>query len=148
MRLWIVLLIITGLIALWFSTQAITQSWKYIRLNAKAPAQVLKWEVERLSGYQYALAATYSYTVRDQKFTGQTVFSSSPYPNYYAAESDLKLQQGRAFWAWYQKGHPSFSSLYKKFPRKECTNALLTLGVFMYFFFARSFFLHKQEETT
>ena len=135
--LWVALLSVTGLISSWFALQTIREVYKYVRLNTKASAEIVKWEIKAFSASHYALAATYHYTVGEQDFTGYTILTSSYYPNYYAAESQLKAQKNRFFPIWYQKNHPSYSSLQKNFPKKECVNALLTSGIFLYFYFIR-----------
>lgn len=145
LHLWVILLTATGLIACWFVGLAVKESWKYVRLNSRVQAYILKWEIKMLSASNYTLLATYRYSVNDQEYNGQTQFSSPLYLNYYAAENDLKTRKGGTFYAWYQKKHPSFSSLQKDFPKKEFTNALLTLGVFIYFYFSRGL-LERQKE--
>ncbi|HEY2810113.1 MAG TPA: hypothetical protein VGJ00_01820 [Rhabdochlamydiaceae bacterium] len=146
LKFWVILIALTGAIASWFAIQAIVESCKFVRLNEKVPAQIVKWDIKMLSSSRYALATTYRYTVDSKEFTGYTVFTSLCYPNYYAAESDLKTYSGRSFWAWHQRNYPPYSSLQKIFPKKECTNALLTLGVFLYFFLLRGVFSHKLKE--
>src|SRR5689334_9950676 len=137
LKLRIILLSITGLITCWFAFQALREGWTYIRLDTQVPAQRMKWEVKMLSSSHYALFATYRYTVNDREFMGETLFCTPHYPNHYAAELDLKERQVKEIYAWHQKRYPAFSSLQKKFPKKELTNAILTLGVWIYFYFAR-----------
>ena len=130
----IILLAITGAIVCWFAVQALCEGWKYVRLDVQAPAQVVKWEVKMLSSSHYALFATYRYTVNGQEFIGQTLFSTPSYPNHYAAENDIRERQAKEIQVWFQKRHPAFSSLQKKFPKKELTNTILTFGVLIYFY--------------
>jgi hypothetical protein len=145
LRLWLIFLALTGLISCWFVGQAVKEGWKFVRLNTQVRAHIINWEIKMLSSSHYALLAHYSYSIDDQEFTGQTLFSSPNYLNYYAAANDLKARQGAEFWTWYQKNNPSFSSLQKKFPKKEFTNALLTIGVFIYFYFIRGMLERKNE---
>ena len=143
LQLRLVLLSITGLIMCWFAFQVLREGWTYVRLDVQAPAQVLRWEVKKLSSSHYALFATYRYRVNDQEFMGQTLFSTPSYPNHYAAEMDLKDRQAKEIYVWHQKRSPAFSSLQKKFPKKELMNAILTLGVLTYFYFARSLIANR-----
>ena len=137
LQLRIVLLVITGSIACWFISQAVKGSFTYIQLNTQTPAEHLKWEIKMLSASHYKLSANYRYSVDGQEFNGQTTFSSPAYLNYYAAENDLKTKQNNAYTVWFHAKDPTISSLQKRFPKKESTNALLTLGVFIYFYFVR-----------
>ncbi len=130
----IILLAITGGIFCWFAFQTVREGWKYVRLDAQATVSDVKWEVKMLSSSHYALFATYCYMVNGQEFIGQTLFSTPCYPNHYVAENDLKDRLEKKIETWYQKKHPAFSSLQKKFPKKELTNTILTFGVLIYFY--------------
>jgi hypothetical protein len=141
----VVLLSVTGLITCWFAVQAIGEGWTYLRLDRHVPARVQKWDIKMISSSNYALHAAYRYSVNGQEFTGETLLSSPRYPNHYAAEIDLKTRRSEQISVWYQKNHPAFSSLQKRFPRKEFTNAILTFGVFIYFYFARGLLSDKER---
>jgi hypothetical protein len=146
LRLWVILLAITGLITCWFTVLAIGKAWIFFLLDSQVQARVHKWEIKAISSSHYALHATYGYSINGQEFTGQTLFSSPRYPNNYAAASGLKIKQEEDIQAWYQKRNPAFSSLQKKFPKKELTNAILTFGVFVYFYFARGLLTSSRKE--
>lgn len=141
----VVLLSITGLITCWFAVLAIDEGWTYLRLDARVPARVQKWDIKMISSSHYALLARYRYSVNGQEFTGETLLSSPRYPNQYAAEIDLKTRQSEEISVWYQKRHPAFSSLQKRFPKKELINAILTFGVFIYFYFARGLLSDRER---
>jgi hypothetical protein len=136
-RLWVVLLVISGGIVVWFSSIAAGGMWKYFRLNAQVPVKILKWEVQELSSSRFALEAHYRYDVRDVPYEGKTVFESPQFLNRFAAENYMKIHGSKWWQTWYSASRPGYSSLEKKFPKKECSQALLTLGVFVYFFFTR-----------
>jgi hypothetical protein len=146
LKFWIVLLCIAGAISCWFTALAFAKGWTYVRLDTKAAAQVEKWDIKMISSSHYVLHTTYSYVVEGQKFTGDTLLSSPSYPNKYAAEIDLKARKAQAIHVWYQKKNPDFSSLQRLFPKKELLNALLTLGVFFYFYLARGQVLQREME--
>ncbi len=132
------LLVATGLIALYFIVQVLSTGYQYVRLDERTRAQDVVWEVQMRSVSHYVLAAHYTYHVDGQEFRGMTRFTTPFYFNYHAAEREIRARQAEKFSVWYQKKHPSFSSLQKKFPKKECIYALLTCGVFVYFYLARS----------
>lgn len=137
-KLWLGLLIVSGAIALWFSGIATVQVWQYARLNAQTPATVLSWGVRDLSSSRYAIEADYRYEVKGTSHRGKTVFKHPQFLNRYAAENHAKTMEGKRWHAWYVERNPAHSSLERKFPQKECLHALLTVGVFAYFYFSRS----------
>lgn len=144
LQFWVVLLVVSGLITCWFAGQVGMRGYRYIKLNAQASVEVLKWDVKMVSTSHYALHAVYRYVVDDREFISETVFSSPSYPNQFAATLDLKSWQSKEFKGWYQKNNPTFSSLEKKFPKKELINLGVAFGVFLYFYFAKSLLSNKR----
>lgn len=143
---WVILLSVGGVISCWFTAIALAKMCTYVRLDTKGAVQVDKWDIKMLPSSRYVLHATYSYVVDGQKFTGDTLLSSLSYPNRYAAEIDLKARKAQVVYVWYQKKNPGFSSLQRSFPKKELLNAILTLGVFCYFYLARGQVLQREKE--
>ena len=147
LRIRLILLIVTGLISLWFFGNALLESWKWMGFTAQSLAEVVKWEVKELSSSHYVLVAHYHYQVDGKQFSGKTQFSSPFYLNYYAAQSGLKAQQAKPVYAWYRKSRPALSTLEKRFPKKEFTYALLTAGVLVYFYFIRTLLIGQEKVT-
>jgi hypothetical protein len=137
-QLWIVLLVVSGGIALWFSGIAASAFWQFLKLNASVPANVLAWEIKDISSSKFAPQAEFEYEIGGVTYSGKTIFSSPQFLNRFAAENQIKVLQTQRWRAWYQESSPSVSSLEKEFPRREFLQALLTVGVFAYFYFARS----------
>ncbi|MBS0604762.1 MAG: hypothetical protein JSS60_06975 [Verrucomicrobia bacterium] len=136
-RLWVVLLVISGGIALWFTGVAMAGSWKFIRLNAHTPASITNLQVRDLSSSRFAIEADYRFEVSGNTYTGKTIFENPQFMNRFAAENYVKLLGARRWDTWYREGNPDISSLEREFPQKPCLQALLTVGVFAYFYFAR-----------
>src|ERR1700722_3610589 len=140
-RLWLVLLVGSGGVAVWFSSTAAGGMWKYFQLNDQVSAKILKWGIKELSSSRFALEAQYRYDVNEVPYEGKTIFDSPQFLNRFAAENYMKLQSAKRWQTWYSTGHPDYNSLEKKAPKKQCSQALLTLGVFVYFFFTRGMLL-------
>ena len=140
-KLWLVLLIVSGGIALWFSGIALVGLWDFTQLDARTPATVLKWEIQDLSSSRFAIAADYRYEVKGASYNGKTVFENLQFLNRFAAENQVKQIEDKRWEAWYSQCNPFHSSLEREFPQKQCLQALLTVGVFAYFYFARSMLL-------
>jgi hypothetical protein len=139
-KLWMILLVISGGIALWYLGITCKELWDYAQLRGQAPATILKWETRDLGSSHFAVAAEYLYEVGGISHTGNTLFKKQRFLNRFAAESYLKPLKEKRLWVWYREGEPSISSLEREFPQKHCLQALLTVGVFAYFYFARSLF--------
>lgn len=137
-KFWVVLLALSGGIALWFSAIALSGLWNFTRMNEHSIASVSNWEVLDLPSSRFAIAADYRYEVKGKAYNGKTIFENPRFLNRFAAENYVKMMDAQTWKVWYRKGRPSFSSLEKEFPQKQCLQALLTVGVFAYFYFARS----------
>jgi hypothetical protein len=135
--LWVVLLAASGIIALWFSGAAAIGMWKFFSLNAQTPAKILKWQVQELSSSRFALEADYRFDVNDNTYTGKTIFERPQFLNRFAAENYMMINGSKSWGTWYRANSPLHNSLEKEFPQKNCLQALLTLGVFIYFFSSR-----------
>jgi hypothetical protein len=139
-KLWMILLVISGGIALWYSGSTCKELWNYVQLTERAPARILKWETRDLGSSHFGIAAEYLYEVGGISYTGRTLFKKQRFLNRFAAENYLKSLKEKRLWVWHRKSKPSISSLEREFPQKYCLQALLTVGVFAYFYFARSLF--------
>lgn len=144
-KLWCLLVLISGGIALWFSVMALWGAWKYIELDAKAAAKINGMQVEEKGSSCFILRAQYSYKANQKLYSGETRFSNPCYLNRAHAEDDLKKMQGFSWEVWYKNSDPSISSLQRNFPFKTCIYAILTLGVFIYFFILRYFTLSRSR---
>jgi len=138
LKLRFILLSLTGVIALCFAVQAVRLGVQCVRLDSRTNAESVVWEVVMRSASHYILAARYTYHVNGQEYQGRTECKTPFYFNYYAAVREMKARESEGFFTWYQKSRPSFASLQKQFPKKECIYAVLTFGVFLYFYLARS----------
>lgn len=147
-RIWFVLLIISAAVFLWFSGIAIGGAWKFFRLNSKASAKILNWNVREISSSRFALEAEYQFEFDGSTYFGKTVFENPQFLNQFAAENYMQINGSKSWEAWFQSNHPNFSSLERDFPQKKCLQALLTLGVFLYFLFARSMVLRLHQQAS
>ena len=73
-----------------------------------------------------------------KELSGKTLFEHRQFLNQYAAENFGKFVETQRWQVWYKESRPQLSSLEKEFPQKDLLQALLTVGVFAYFYFARS----------
>jgi hypothetical protein len=143
-RLWLILLMISGAIALWFSGIAAGGIWQFFCLNAQTSVKILNWQVCELTSSRFALEADYQFELNGVTYDGKTIFENPQFLNRFAAENYMRINGSQSWKTWYWTSHPTYNSLEKEFPRKQCLHALLTLGVFVYFLFARRMILRDR----
>lgn len=140
-RLWLILLAASGLIALWFSTSAVVGLWKFFRLNARAPAQILHWQVQELSSSRFAMEVEYQFKLDGKIYSGKKIIENPQFLNRFAAENYMMINGSKSWWTWYRSKNPSCNSLEKNLPKKKCLQSFLTIGVFIYFILAKKLFM-------
>ena len=140
-RLWVVLIVISSVIGLWFSGTAAKELWNFFQLNAKTTVKILNWQVREITSSRFAMEAEYQFEIKGETYSGKTIFKKPQFLNRFAAENYMRLHGSKRWETWYRTGNPSCNSLEKQFPQKQCLQALLTLGVFTYFFFVRGMVL-------
>ncbi len=136
-RLWVILMIVSGGVALGFFGVALAKVWKFISLSEQVPAEIVQFQVKELSSSRFAIQAEYVYSVQSHPYRGKTVFENPLFLNRFAAENYPLFLANKPTTAWYMKRNPALSSLENLFPYKSCLQALMTIGVFLYFYFAR-----------
>ena len=138
-KFWVILVLMSSAIALWFTGKGCFELWKYSRLDAETNAFISDFSVVKKKSSSFAIRASYFYEVRGARFEGATTFIE-PYflnePSAMRAISQLKNKNWQVF---YREKDPSLSSLQKNFPFKSCIQSFLTLVVTFYFIFLRSF---------
>lgn len=144
-RLWIVLLIISGSIAVWFSGIALANMCKFFILSSQTTADIVRWHVQEISSSKFAIEADYQFRIDHITYRGKTRFEKPQFLNRFSAENYVATVHQKSRKVWYQKGNPMNSTLEREFPQKDCLQSLLTVGVFSYFFFARSLVTRGSE---
>lgn len=132
-KLWIGLISLSAILALWFSGKASIELWKYLKLNASAPATVSEWSVEQRSANVFVISGKYFFDTAGRRWDSSSVLSGHTYPNPYAAQRAIEPLQTQAWQVWYCQKDPSYSTLQKFFPFKRVFQALIALGVTIYF---------------
>ena len=96
-RLWLILLIISGTIALWFSGIAIEKMWKFFSLNAQVPAKILNWQVRELISSRFTLEADYQFELDSVVYMGKTIFEKPQFLNRFAAENYMRMKGSKSW---------------------------------------------------
>lgn len=133
-RLMMVLVVVLGLCALWFSGSSLWKATQYLRLSSSISPQAISWSVEEKSDERYLLHGNYTFMVNGKQFHGEDTLQSPFFLNPWATEQAIKNKSFDQPLVWYSAGNPHYSSLQKKFPLKECLSALILWGLVMYFY--------------
>lgn len=138
-KFWMILVVISSLVALWFSGLAMKGLWDYSRLNTASRAEISEWRVVKKSSDQFAIEASYSFKASGRESYGKTIFAKPYFLNVPSSERTIKELKGKTWTVWYNSKDPSVSTLQKNFPFIACIQAFLVLAVTLYFVFLRGF---------
>lgn len=130
--LWIILFILSGLLALWKSVGAGIELFGYMRLSTEVPAQVTEWEIVP-KGSKYGLRGHFSYVIRNEQYVAESVLPQPYFLNRGAALKELEALEGMQWSAWVDPRRPDIAELQKIFPFKQVAYAAILLGIFLYF---------------
>ena len=137
-RLWVILLILSGGVAVWFSGVAIGSLLIFFQYSQTQSAHITSFAVTPQPFSRFAITAAYHYTVGGVEYTQEDVLSSCQFLSHFAAEHYIPFLYQKKWVAFYKKGHPQASCLENPFPSKDCVHALITIAVFVYFYFAKN----------
>jgi len=141
---WILVLIISGSIFVWFSFQLFLQTNKYIILNTPIKANIEKLEVNNDNKNKFLAVASYSFDVANKTFIHKGVFEKK-FINPLSAKAFCENISKNDFIIWYNSKNPNFSSVEKNFPIKNCVYSIITLIVFIYFLILKYYILGFQK---
>lgn len=117
-KLWLVLVGVITLSALWYTGLTWYRYYNYSRLNAEIAPKTMSWHVVEHGSDTYTLEADYTFMTNGTTFSGSTDFSSEGYLNRTTAENAITNASQRSWKVWYDSNDPSHSSLEKDFPIK------------------------------
>lgn len=134
--LWVLLMIITGALALWRGVTGGVALWEYTRLSTAVPAHVEKIEVVSM-GSKYALEVVYSYGFQEKTYTKKTLLRGPYHLNRSSAEKTANQIKGMQWLAYVDPTHPGRSALENVFPLREVLYGACLIGIFVYFLYLR-----------
>jgi hypothetical protein len=140
-KFWVVLVLMSSAIALWFTGVGCFELWKYSRLDAETEAHGVDFDVVKKKSSSFAIKASYVFEVGGSRLEAAATFVEPYFLNEPAAMMAISQLKNKHWQVYYHKSDPSISSLQKNFPFKACIQAFLTLVVTFYFVFLRSFAL-------
>src|SRR5579862_9629625 len=115
-RLWVVLIVISSGIALWFLGVAAKELWKFSQRNAKTPVKILNWQVHEITSSRFAIQAEYQFELNSKTYSGKTIFKKPQFLNRFAAENYMRMHGSKNWETWYRTRNPACNSLEKQFP--------------------------------
>ena len=133
---WIILLALTGGLALWVGGSATFSLWRYNQISSEVPAQIAKTEVIPVKS-KYALRVTYSYSFGGKKYHRAQILPKPYYLNRNSADRARLARSGMISSAWIDAKSPQISSLERELPLRLLVYGIAVLGVFLYFLYLR-----------
>jgi hypothetical protein len=130
---WLALIGIAFAATLWYSSFAVFRLHDYYSLKETTSPYDLKWFVEELESEDFRVGATYSYTLNNANYRGETIFNDHSFRNPSSADDELQIKRAKDHSLFYDPQNFHHSSLQKKFPTKECISAGVLFLLFLYF---------------
>lgn len=141
---WIALLVLLGIVVLWYGVQGCTKLSRYFHYNQRAIASILDWKTLEKGANVYTIGARYSFESGGVLYEGESEVGK-PYPNPWAAEKAVESLSQRTWDVWYAKRNPAQSTLKKDFPYRPVISFFLVLALLGYFFFLGRYISSKTE---
>lgn len=136
-KIWTLLLALSGTVALWYTGQAALHLYRYNSLSGEGEAHIEQWGVRKDGASKFALVSNYYYIIDDKAYKGTTAFTQPYYLNLPSAEQEIQKINCQTMPVWFNPSKPQISSLHKEFPTKNCFNSVITLSIFIYFYFLK-----------
>jgi hypothetical protein len=131
---WLAFLFLILLGTLSYTGKAFYHAYTYLKLSSETDAVTTSWSVQSDVEGDYTPYAHYTYVVKGTPYQGNTLFTENGTANPLAAEDVIKELAATPHKVYYQPSDPSYSSLHKKFPLKECISAGVLWALALYFF--------------
>ena len=130
---WLGFLSIIGLIVLGYSMSTAWTVYSFYRLDQKAPLDASVWSIVTVAEDEHIPEANYSFTFDGKTYQGSMVFKHLTYKNAWALKQSLSQIQKEYKTVWFSSQDPTYSSLQKSFPLKECIYTACLWGLLLYF---------------
>lgn len=136
--IWYFLIGLSCAVTVLFLSKTFFQLQAYTKLDKKALAKAISWEINEMKDGSYAIGAAYHYFVKDKKVEGKAMFRSKKFINYYSALDELTKISKNDLKIWYSSKNINHSDLERHFPLKNLIYSCLTSSICLYFFFLKS----------
>lgn len=134
---WKALIGLSVVVTLWFTVKSGRDLQRYLSFSRETPIKVHEWGHSEIGRGSYGVRASYTYEVNGQKYGGTHVFTAPIFMNAEAVDKQLHKWDKLRWSAWYNPAHPEKSSLQHNYPIKSTIQALLSLGILLYFVWLR-----------
>lgn len=142
-KLWLGLLLISGIVLLYFTTLCTKDLFHFFSLTQSVPATNVRLRIFENHKEMFQIEAIFSYSVKDQEFTGIEVLTQPIFDNPYQAKKTIETTMNTDFLVYYPKKEPAMGTLQREFSIKKLVDFLLSLGLFLYFLFLNENYLQK-----
>ena len=136
-KIWNLIFVLTFLISVFFVVKSIRELYVYFSLDGKVEGRVIHSEIVEKGSSSYALALSFEFWVEGDERSGRVELVKPYFLNIPSAEKAAEELSKKKWDVFYRTSDPNISALQKNFPFKSCIQAILTLGVFIYFVFLK-----------
>lgn len=136
---WNILLGVATIVTLWFAVKSAKELQRYLSFSKQVPIEVHEWGHSSVGKGAFGVRASYTYVVDGQKYGGTHVFTTPLFMNAEVVDKQLHKWKGLRWQAWYSPKHPEKSTLQHNYPIKSTVQAILALGILIYFAWLRMF---------
>ncbi len=146
-KLSVCFLVLTSLIAVTFMGKSGYRLFQYFSLNTTSKAFDMEWKIAQKDTSSFALEVSYQFNSLENDLVKGRIELAKPYfLNPLSAERAIESLSPKSWDVFYNKKNPSINSLQKIFPFKDCIQALITLGIFIYFLFFKKIMEKSVQE--
>lgn len=132
---WLGFLAIFSCVLIWYTADAAWKFWVNTSLTKTVPAETAVFSVKEDSSDKFYMNGQYTFSINGQHYEGATTLSHPMFRNQLAAQEKVAEFEAKGWTVWFNPQNPTYSSLQKKFPFKECLYAGVLWVLFIYFFF-------------
>ncbi len=126
-KVWLGVYIITALISVVFIVKSARN------LDTTGKAVLMDWKVVEKDSSSFALLVSYKFLDEGKEVEGAIELAKPYFFNVPSAINAIETLSKKDWDVFYRKADPKKNSLQKFFPFKSCIQAILTLGVLVYF---------------
>ena len=143
--IWTLLVVVAAIAALWFTGRFGADLYRFFRCSHRVEGRITEWSVREIRSGEFHLVAQYNYRFQDINYIGTQIFKTPVFNNPHSAEYVLKRYAAKRWPVWVSQDEPNVSTLQRHFSVKLLVQALISIGVLIYFLWLKEYL--KQLES-
>ncbi|MCF7851823.1 MAG: DUF3592 domain-containing protein [Simkaniaceae bacterium] len=143
---WLLLMIASSMGMVWAVGKSAYNLYQFSRLSTRVEGKILTWNIKEASAGKYILKAQYRYHYNGHIFVGEQSFATPVFNNAHSAQYVLDKYKVEEWPVWVVKSRPHVSVIQREFSIKLLVQALLSMGLVIYFVWFRMY-VHSMFKT-